>query len=431
MVMFFGLNLTYAGTALAVYVALVCVCAGRFTYVNKSVNDSYDAIDYFAMAIMSPIFILHKTSVWLKENWEWLLFDALPKITNAIYEFVAKFVRYYVIKPFRHLCFLVNNIVAKFGKMIRDLVSPALEWLHVYVFIPMVDVVSTVVDVVSTVLQHLDHLFRDLTKKLIELTMDLLEFLWNISYWCVYKPTKWMATNVIIPTVKLVREFFISVSEWLYIHVYTPLSKAIVELVLDLLNFLSDLSYWCVYMPTKWVIINVVVPVIEWLHVYVYIPLSKLLLLIRDLTKKLAELIMNLLEFISYLLLNVVVPVIEWIEKLLPVFYRSIEIYVRYIWDGIYVHILYPLYYWLFYYPIYELFYLRLLYVLLQMMQELYGVFWEFGEKCFVAFWTLFWELYAEAVKLYFAIFNGRFMHAWDRLYNGFWAFYDALRSKF
>lgn len=70
---------------LSIYIGTISICTVRFAYKNEADQQDYDALDYMAMILLSPFFIVHKGVKWLYHNWTFVLFDRFPALLRWIF----------------------------------------------------------------------------------------------------------------------------------------------------------------------------------------------------------------------------------------------------------------------------------------------------------------------------------------------------------
>jgi hypothetical protein len=52
-----------------IYVAVLSICVARFAFSEKTKDDPHDILDYTAMVLLSPFFIVHRSGMWIYNNW--------------------------------------------------------------------------------------------------------------------------------------------------------------------------------------------------------------------------------------------------------------------------------------------------------------------------------------------------------------------------
>ena len=130
-----GINGAIFGYVISAYAIVLIACAGRFAYMAKTPEDSYDLFDYFAMILMSPVFIVHKTVIWIKVNWVWLLTEAIPTVVKKLCTGILKLYKWFV-RPLEYLINLIqmvtNLLYDKLYKtlmMVIELIQIQIKWI--------------------------------------------------------------------------------------------------------------------------------------------------------------------------------------------------------------------------------------------------------------------------------------------------------------
>ena len=125
-------NFRLLGAILGIYIIILVICTGRFARVNKSLNDPYDYFYYVAMVLMSPVFIIHKSIVWIKINWSWLLKVSQEKV-EWIFCQIFNFIRFVIYRPFRIIIDFVKRIIIQIDEWGWQVVNQLYKWFINYV----------------------------------------------------------------------------------------------------------------------------------------------------------------------------------------------------------------------------------------------------------------------------------------------------------
>jgi len=66
-------------TVISIYAGVLSVCVARFAFSGKTKDDPRDFFDYTAMVLLSPFFIIHRSILWVYNNWQLIFTEYLPR----------------------------------------------------------------------------------------------------------------------------------------------------------------------------------------------------------------------------------------------------------------------------------------------------------------------------------------------------------------
>ena len=176
--------MAYVYYFVTIYVALLSICAIRFSVQNKTANDPYDAMDYIAMMLLSPIFIVHKMYVWMINNWKWLLFEHIPKIISRFSKSVIRYCKW-----------IYSNVIMKVFTFVRDVIKFC----------------NKLINVIYTKLYH------------------AVSFIYNLIVNFVASIKDFVYNHIIEPVILFIKKVIVRIVSFVYNSVLCPLAKFIFE----------------------------------------------------------------------------------------------------------------------------------------------------------------------------------------------------------
>ena len=350
---------------ISTYVVLLSVCAIRFSTQNKTVNDPYDTLDYVAMVLLSPIFVIHKMYTWMTNNWEWLLFTYIPNV----------FIR--ICSGVRILC----------------------SWLHINVIIRIYNFVAEIVKLCKKIYQQLHRFLLSIYDFIVKLK-DLLYM------------------NLVEPVVCFIKDVVVKTVNYIYNSVLYPLFEFFLQLYNNIVTQLRVFFNFCARQLI--VFFNYVCNQLTIFFNFLIRKFNEFVeyfaKVVPKLIAKLCEYIETFVEYFAKVLRKLIAKLCEYIETFVK--------YLKYVWNGIYDNILHPMYMYLIYYPFYTFLWQNLIQTQLlkvwtfceftyNYLEEMfYNAVVDFQEKC-VNLYNKFWSTIED---LYARLFNGQFV----RMYNTF-----------
>ena len=227
------------------YVGILTICVGRFALANKTKDDPYDSLDYIAMILMSPFFIVHRSFTWLYNNWHLIFTDYLPRFFTWSIATLEKFINFFVIRPVQFILGVLNRILCWGIRQIEQFII----WVKPRIlsfFNWVCDVIVIVFQFIQTVYQFVYDIFYYMCvwpmQKLVKFFNHLIDRLVNYVIFELVVPfAKYCWNDLALPFAKYCwNDLALPFAKYCWNDLIVPLVQKCVEWI----NWFYDLLPW-------------------------------------------------------------------------------------------------------------------------------------------------------------------------------------------
>ena len=441
-----------------IYIGILVLCVGRFAYTNKSKDDSYDAIDYVAMILISPFLIVHRSIIWIYNNWKLVFTEYLPRFISWCFSKLWNTIHNLIIRPIKILYRIHQRFVTWLANLFVRFLIKIKNILYYLVVWPL-----------QKFNQFLDKVFNFIYQEWNRIIVPFLRWgfinVYNLIDYIVIRPIRFLyrihqrfvtwLSNHILKFITWLVDWIVRFVEWFSNHILKFITwlvdwivrfvEWLVDWIMLLSNLINNILYYLIVWPVQkfkrfidFVFTFVYQQIITFFQ-FLWDGIYRHILYLSKLCTKCINYLMEILPWIMektieyfkyiwngiyshilYLLYKVLMNCINYLMQILPWIMEKTTEYFKYIWNGIYSHILYPLYKFLIYYPFYVFFSQTFLTGIWNQTYTLYCFLWNLSVKVLTEMYESFWNMYA-------LIFTGRLTEIIIEMYESFWNMYARI----